>query len=275
MTRMNSTRYSKLVAWGFVAMLALSVAVPVAAVSVETKSVPSEAQVGSTYSANVTFTDLYSDNQEWQLNATTELENDPLWTLELIDVNGETTTVTRTGQNVTFSDTTISSPVSKVRVTVEGEVPAVANYSYADEETFTAMAVSQMPVTSDGSTGAASSIETFSTHHYTNESKTARDAIDEAAAAIAEAEEAGADTTAAEDSFDDAKAFYRNDDFQKAISNAEEATQQAEDAMSSKESSEQTTQLVIYGVIALVVIGLIGGGYYWYKQNQQDTSRLG
>jgi tetratricopeptide (TPR) repeat protein len=176
---------------------------------------------------------------------------------------------------VTFSNASIASPVDKIRLSVEGEVPEVANFSYANEETFTALSVAQVPVASDGQLGAPSTIESFDVHHYTADSQEAREAIDAAADAIAEAEEAGADTEAAESSLGDAKAFYRNGDFDQALANAEEAETQAEDALDAKQSSEQMTQFIMIGVGVLVVLALAGGGYYWYKQNQQDTSRLG
>lgn len=275
MTKMNSTRYSKLLTCCFVAMLALSVAAPVAAVSVDTADVPTEGEVGSQYEASVTFDDLFTQNDEWQVNVTTELVNQPKWTLELIDDGEVVETKTRVGQNVTFSDASVSSPVDEITLSVEGEVPEVGNYTYANEETFTAMSVSQIPVATSGETGAPAEIESWDAHHFTAESKEARNAIDAAAAAIADAEDADADTESAAESLANAKAFYRNADFDQAISNAENAEQEAADAIDAKESSERTTQLVIYAVIALVVLGLLGGGFYWYKQNQQNTSRLG
>jgi len=276
MTRMNSTRYSRLLACCLVAMLALSaVATPVLAVSVDSEDVPSEAEVGSEYSATVELSDLFSENEQWRLNATTELENQPLWTIELVDDGDVADTITRTGQNVTFSDTTISSPVDHVRVTVEGEVPAVANYSYADQSTFSAMSLAQVPVTSDGSTGAPSTIDSWTAVHFTSESSDARDAIDAASEAIASADDAGADVSEAEGALGDAKRFYSNEDFEAAVTNAEEAQQLAEEAESQQESSEQTQQLLLYAGVGVVVLLLVGGGFYWYRQNQQDTSRLG
>lgn len=276
MTRMNSTRYSRLLACCLVAMLALSAAAtPVLAVSVASEDVPSEAEVGSEYSATVELEDLFSENDQWQLNATTDLENQPLWTIELVDDGEVTDTITRTGQNVTFSDTTISSPVDHVRVTVEGEVPAVGNYSYADQSTFSAMSLAQVPVTSDGSTGAPSTIDSWTAAHFTTESSEARDAIDAASEAIASADDAGADVSDAESALGNAKRFYANEDFEAAVTNAEQAQQLAEDAESQQESSEQTQQLLLYAGVGVVVLLLIGGGAYWYKQNQQDTSRLG
>jgi sensor c-di-GMP phosphodiesterase-like protein len=257
-------------------MLALSaVATPVMAVNVESEDVPSEAEVGSEYSATVMLEDLFTENQQWQLNATTELENQPLWTLELVDDGEVMNTITRTGQNVTFSDSTIQSPVDHVRVTVEGEVPAVGNYSYADQSTFSAMSLAQVPVTSDGSTGAPSTIDSWTAAHYTSESSEARDAIDAASDAIASAEAAGADVSDAKGGLENAKRFYRNADFEAAVTNAEDAQELAEESQGQQESAEQTQQLLIFAGIGLVVLLLIGGGVLWYKQNKQDTCRLG
>jgi len=277
MTRMSSTRCSKLFACCLVAVLVLSaVAVPAAAVSVDSEDVPSEAEAGTDYEASVTLTDLYSDNDEWQLNASTELAGDPLWTVEYVGVDGDVTeTVTKTGQNVTVSERAVESPVSEVRVTVEGTVPEVGNWSYDPRPSFLAMALAQVPVTSDGSTGSPSTIETWTTAHFTADSQAARDAIESASAAISDAESAGGDVSEAEDSLADAKRFYRNEDFDAATSNAEDATQEAEDAEQAAQSSQQTQQLLLFGGVAVVVLLLVGGGVYWYKQNQQDTSRLG
>lgn len=277
MTKMNSTRYSRLFACCLVAMLALSaVATPVMAVSVDSEDVPSEAEVGTQYEASVTLTDLYSENNNWQLNVSTELTGDPLWTVEYIGVDGDVTDeVTRTGQNVTVSERNVESPISEVRVTVEGTVPEVGNWSYEPQPSFLAMELAQVPVTSDGSTGAPSTIETWTAAHYTADSKEARDAITSAEDAIASADEAGGDVGAAENSLEDAKRFYSNEDFEAAMTNAEEAEQQANDAEQAAQSSQQTQQLLIYAGVGVVVLLLIGGGVYWYRQNQQDTSRLG
>jgi hypothetical protein len=277
MTRMNSTRYSRLFACCLVAMLALStVATPVMAVSVDSADVPSEAEAGTQYEASVTLTDLYSENSNWQLNVSTELTGDPLWTVEYVGVDGDVTDeVTRTGQNVTVSERTVESPISEVRVSVEGTVPEVGNWSYEPQPSFLAMELAQVPVTSGGSTGSPSTIETWTAVHFTSESSEARDAIDTASDGIASAEEAGADVSEAEGALGDAKRFYSNEDFEAAVTNAEEAQQLAEEAESQQESSEQTQQLLIFAGVGVVVLLLIGGGVYWYRQNQQDTSRLG
>jgi len=275
MTRMNSTRYSKLFACCLVAVLALSAAVPAAAISVDSEDVPAEAEVGSTVSASATFAELYTENDRWQLNATTELENQPKWTLELVDDGDVIGTKTRVGQNVTFSETTVESPVDEVRVTVEGEVPEVGNYSYAEKETFTAMSVAQVPVASDGSTGSPSTIESYEAHHFTADSKEAREAIDGANSTIDEAAAADADVSDAESSLANAKAFYRNADFEQAVTNAEDAQSQAESALDRQQSAQQTQQLLLFAAVGVLVLALIGGGVYWYKQNQQNTNRLG
>jgi hypothetical protein len=272
---MNSTRYSRLVAGCLVAMLALSVAAPVAAVSVASEDVPAEAEVGSEYTASAELEELFSENQQWQVNATTELENQPLWTLELVDDGEVVDTITRTGQNVTFSDTTIESPIDHVRITVEGEVPEVGNWSYANRPSFTAMSVAQVPVTSDGSTGAPTEIDTWEAAHYTADSQSAREAIASAEQTISSAASDGADVTEAEGALTDAKRFYGNADFDAAVTNAEEASTLADEALSQQESSQQTQQLLIYAGVGVVVLALAGGVFYWYKQNQQDTSRLG
>jgi hypothetical protein len=277
MTRMNSTRYSRLFACCLVAMLALSaVATPVMAVSVDSEDVPSEAEAGTQYEASVTLTDLYSENNNWRLNVSTELAGDPLWTVEYVGVDGDVTDeVTRTGQNVTVSERTVESPISEVRVSVEGTVPEVGNWSYEPQPSFLAMELAQVPVTSDGSTGAPSTIETWTAAHYTADSQAARESIESATDAIASADDGGADVSDAEGALENAKRFYANEDFEAAVTNAEEAQQLAEDAESQQESSEQTQQLLVYAGVGVVLVLLVGGGVYWYRQNQQDTSRLG
>ncbi|WP_323675402.1 hypothetical protein [Halorubellus sp. PRR65] len=273
---MSSIRCSRLLACCLVAVLALSVAAPAAAVSVDAEDVPSEAEAGTQYEASVTLTDLYSDNSKWRLNASTELVEDPLWTVEYVGVDGDVTEeVTRTGQNVTVSERDVESPISEVRVTVEGEVPEVGNWSYEPRPSFLAMELAQVPVTSDGSTGAPSTIDTWTTAHYTTDSQEAREAIESATEAISSAEEAGGDVSDAENALTNAKRFYRNEDFDAAVSNAEDAQEQANDAEQSAQSSQQTQQLLLYAGVGVVVLLLIGGGVYWYRQNQQDTSRLG
>lgn len=258
--RTSLNRSSKLL----VACLVLlsAVAAPAAAVSVADSDVPSEAEVGTQVSATATLDELYQNPQleSWTLQGQTNL-TDVTWTVTFYDQTGSKVGQESVdGQNMT-ADVAASDDVSEVEVKVTGTVPEVTNYSYDPDQTFLFASLTQAR---DG--GSSNAIESWQVHHYTAESQPAREAIDEAAAAV---DSSGSDE--AEQTLNNAVSAYENANFELATELANEAQSQAESA----EQSQQTTQLALYAVGGLLVVGLIVGGLFWYRSQQDSYDKLG
>jgi hypothetical protein len=264
MVRTNWNHCSRVVAVLVVAALCCSaLAVPVAAVSVASEDVPSEAQVGEQVTATVTLEQLYRNPQleEWRLGGETDLQN-VTWTVSYIDQTGaKVDQESIDGQNVTSSTIAASDGVSEVEVSVTGTVPAVETYTYEPEEEFLLLGLSQVR-----QGGSSSSIESYSAHHYTSESREARNALESAAAALEDAsnEDAEADFASAVDA-------YEAGNFDNAVRQAE----RAEDEANAAAQSAETTQLVLMGAGVLVVLALLVGGVLYWRSQQDSYDKLG
>jgi hypothetical protein len=242
----------------------LSVAAPVAAVSVGDTTVPDEASVGSQVEATVTLTELYQNPtlEQWQLEGETQLR-DVTWSISYVDQTGAT--VGREefdGQRFNSSTIAAADGTAEVRVHVSGTVPPVESYSYDPAQTFTMMSLTQAR---EG--GNTNDIDTWETHYFTGASDEARAAIDEARAAI----DAAGSPTEAQNTFDQAVNAYESENFDLAVELANEAQSQAESA----QQSQQTFQLVLYGVGGLVVVALLVGGFLYWRSQQDSHDPLG
>ena len=260
MTKTNLSRFSSLL----LALLVLfSFAAPVAAVSVSETDVPEEAAVDSQVEATVTLTELYRNPtlDQWRLRGETEL-TDVTWSLSYVDQTGAT--VDREefdGQNFTSSQIAADDGTAEVRLRVTGTVPDVDSYTYDPEQQFVFLSLTQ---TRDG--GNANAIDTWERHHFTSGSDEARNAIDDASAAIETAQSNGAGVGEAENTRNQAINAYESENFGLATELANEAQSQAESA----EQSQQTFTLALYAAGGLVVVVLIVGGFLYWR-SQQDT----
>ncbi|WP_256296431.1 hypothetical protein [Haloarchaeobius salinus] len=271
---MNSSRYSRWAILAAVAMLAFAAVGTAVAVQVTEEDVPDEGQVGEDYSATMTLGELYQnpDYTSWTLRGETELE-DVTWTVTTTDTDtgNQVDSQSFDGQSFNYSNIDAeANDANQVTVEVTGTVPSVGNFTYADEETFVVADLTQVR---EG--GTSNGIATSEAHHFTEESQAARQAIGEAEEAIDEADAAGGDTSTAEDSVESAISAYEGENFGNAQNLAERAQEEANTAQSNAESTEQRNQLLLYAGVGIVVIALIGGGVYWYRQQQDDYSRLG
>ncbi|WP_436929434.1 hypothetical protein [Halosimplex halobium] len=258
MTKMSWIRSSKSVA--LVALLALSLAAvgTAGAISVQPGEVPEETRVGETVSTTVTVEDPFVDMpDEWTLQGSTELES-VSWTV----------TVRQQGEQVsqeTYGDQSFDHPLEAanngdtVVVELTGDTPAVENYTYEPAETYTLYDLESVQGNS------TSGLNTTAVHHYTNASKDARQSIDEAAEAI---NASGADN--GQDDLDQAISAYESGNFGNAESNAQDALEAAEQA----EQSAQRNRMILMAVGALVVLGIIGGGVYYWRSNQDEPTKL-
>lgn len=228
------------------------------ALSISAENVPDEAEVGSEVNATITVDDAYTDNAEWTLETETELTN-VSWTVEEFDQGSRVNQWNGGGQ--TFSQNLSSDPSGdEVQITIRGTVPSINNYTYEPKENFTFVAIKR--TTGDNT----ETLKTYSVHHFTNDSKTARKKIDAAQSAI---NNTGGDSEAEAD-LEQAISAYDSANFDNAISIAEDAKSKAQQ----KQQSQQTTQLLLFGGIGVVVIVLVGGGVWYYRKQQDNYDKL-
>ncbi|WP_262180491.1 hypothetical protein [Haloarcula laminariae] len=256
---MNSIRYSRATVALLCVVGLLAVAGTASAFTVSTASdVPNETAVGSEVSVTYVIEDPYDGPpNEYTLEGETELEN-VSWTVEVFD-QGDSVDQT------TYGDQSFSQPMDRdgdqngdeVRITLEGTVPAVGNYTYEPAENYTVAEFTRTAGSNENQ------FRSDSAHHYTEESREARQAIDAAGTAI---EEAGGNSEA-ENLRSNAISSYENGNFENAIDLANEAQNTAQQA----QQSQQTTQTLLYAAGAVVLLLLLGGGgYYLYSQSKDD-----
>lgn len=265
MTKMNSTRCSS----RGIVLLVLAVAVvglagTAAAVSVSETSVPDTAEVNSSQTATVTLSDLYSDGapSEWTLRMESNLSGTVDWTVSKEKFgNAGIQNESSSGQSY---ETTVSQSDDDetVVVTVSGTVPMPDEWSYSPPQQVAAVTLYRV-----NDAGNRVELGTATVQPYTQASQNARQAIAAAQQAI---NDTSGDTSEAERSLEQAISAYNNENFENALSNAQDAQNAAE----STQSSQQTTQLLLYGAIGVVVLLLVGGGVYYYRSQQDSYDKL-
>lgn len=261
MTKTSWSRFSKLSLACLVALTAL--VAPVAAVTVADEDVPSDAQVESKVTATVTLDELYQNPQleSWTLAGSTEL-TDVTWTVTYYDQTGsKIDQQSFDGQNFSGANVVADDGTSEVEVRVSGTAPTIDAYTYDPEQSFTVMSLQQ---TREG--GSSNDLRTWTTHHYTAESQDARSALDESRAAV---QNSGSDE--AQGTFDNAVSAYENGNFELATELANQAQSEAEQA----EQSSQTRQLLIYAAGGLAAIGVVVGGVFYWRSQQNSYDKLG
>jgi hypothetical protein len=263
MTKTSWSRFSKL---AVVCLLALSVAsVPAAGVSVGDSTVTSDAEVGTQITATVTLTELYQNPQleSWTLAGETELTA-VTWTVEYYDQTGaRVNQQSFDGRSFSGAQVSAEEGTSEVRVRITGTVPEVTEYSYDPAQSFTVLDLTQ---TREG--GSSTDIESWSATHYTEESREARTAIDDAAAATGSVDSQEADRL-----LENAIEAYNGggDEFSLAIDLASQAQTEAEQTR----QSNRLTRFALYGVGGLVVVGLLVGGVFYWRSKQGGPDKLG
>ncbi len=239
-----------------VGLLASALAGPVAAVDSSPQTAPDESEVGSEFDATYDLTNLFDEFERWTLVGETDLEN-VTWTVQQYDQAGnQVAQDSYNGQ--TFSQRIdIESGVSRVEVRVTGTTPGFGTPTYDPPQRFTA---ADFRLEREGGTQQA--INSHETHHYTQESSTTRQNVEQAERAV--------------ERFGDEQS---RETFQRAVSafeasNYDNADQLADEAESEAQRNRRTRTTLLYGGAALVGIALVGGGYYVYRSRQQDPDRL-
>ncbi|MFB6189451.1 MAG: hypothetical protein ABEI57_06175 [Halapricum sp.] len=228
----------------------------VAAVQTKNVSAPDQAKVGQEVTAKVTITDLYQPDSDWTLQGTTQLQNVTNWKVTKTYPNGTTASQTFGGTSQFEVPVNASANFASITISITGDAPPVSNYSYDPPQQF--QAAKLVKVVGDGQ----SEVETVSVHHYTSDSKQARQNIQDAEDAVS-----GTNNGDAKSYLQNAIDWYNTGNFEKANSNAKKAKNSANQA----KSSQNTMQLVLYAIGAIVILALIGGGLYYYRNQQQDS----
>lgn len=228
-----------------------------AAVTVTEDDVPNEVEAETGTSVTVTLDEPYEGApSEWTLRAETNLTGERTWQISKRKFGGSGI------ENESGSGTSIETAVSQsnddesITLTVTGTMPNRSVYNYEPQQNLSAITLYR--VTDSGET----EIGTVHVPYYTEQSKEAREQIDQAKAAI---DQAGSVSDSTRSDYQSAIEFYNSGQFQSAIREANSAEQSAKQT----KQSQQTTQLLIYGGVGVLALALIGGGV-WYWRNQQD-----
>ncbi|MFB6192304.1 MAG: hypothetical protein ABEI11_03165 [Haloarculaceae archaeon] len=242
-----------------VVLLLIAATAPAAAVASDVTGLPEESRVGTDVRAQFTLTELYADgSQEWTLRGNTSLTA-VQWTVEKRTLSGNVTRESYSGGSFA-TRVAADEDVEEVVVTIAGTTPEVSNYSYEPRQTYL---FAEFEKTVGGSN---ETITERSVHHYTNESREARLAIDSASEVVNET------------SSDEAKRLLNNSisaydtgNFDNAIDLAEQAETEAR----TRQQSNRRTQLLLFGGIGVLALAAIGGGLYYYRSRQDDYDKLG
>ena len=227
----------------------------VAAVESSPQELPEESEVGTEFEATFEVTELFDEFERWTLVGNTELDN-ATWTIRQFNQAGDQIVRQEADGSTAAQDVDIDDGTATVEVRISGTTPELGELSYDPPDRFLA---ANFTLERDGGTERV--IGEHESHHYTQESREARQAIDSARDAVGDS---GGD---AQSSLDSAISAYEGGNFENAISLAERAESEA--------TQSQTIRTALLGVGAVIVLAiLLGGGYWVYKSRQQGPSRL-
>ncbi|WP_246983704.1 hypothetical protein [Halorientalis marina] len=246
------------VALALVGVLLLGAVGTAAALTITASDVPEESEVGNEVQSRFTIDDAFTENSQYTLRLETELNN-VSWTVEKYDQGSRVEQWQGGGQE--FQQQVSSDPTGdEIRIQIVGDTPGIDEYNYSNPENFTVVAIRSQ--TGDN----VQTLKTYEVHHFTEQSQAARDAIDEAQQAI---DEAGGDSEA-ESELDQAISAYDSGNF----GNAESIANDARDTANQKEQSQQTTQMLLFAGLGVLVLALVVGGVWYYRNQQDDYDKL-
>ncbi|WP_178918159.1 hypothetical protein [Natronomonas gomsonensis] len=229
---------------------------PAAAVDSSSDDMPEEAEVGTTVEATVELTQLFDEFEQWTLRGETNMTN-VTWTVRQFDQAGNQVAQTSADGQSVETEVDIEDGTNRIEVEIRGTAPEIETLSYDPPQRFRFAEFTQ--VRSGGTTNA---IDSYEVHHYTTDSKEAREAIDSANEAVG-----SSGSSEAQSSLDSAISAYEAGNFDNAIRNAERAENEA------SESATLRTGLIV-GAVVIVALLFVGAAYYLYKSRQQGPSRL-
>jgi flagellar basal body-associated protein FliL len=241
--------------------LALAAVGTAGAISVDDQSAYNESRVGETVSTTIVIDDPFQGDEvseTWTLNASTELEN-VRWTVTILD-QGNQVDETVYGEQRFQQELQLDNGGDEIRIELTGETPPVENYTYRPVERYVLWDLNAV----SGSNEA--DLNDSEIHHYTNDSKEARLAIDNASRRINET----GGPPEARNTLNNSVSAYENGNFPNAVDLAEEAQEQAQ----STQESQQQTQLLLYVGLAVVALLVVGGGIYYWQSQQDDYGKL-
>ena len=258
MMRMSWIRSSKGATLVALFALLLAAAGPAGALTISDQTDFEDSRVGETVSTTVVIEDPFTDQpDEWTLQGSTELEN-VSWTVTVLQQGNQINETVYGDQ--TFEQTlSLDNGGDEVRIDLTGDTPTVENHTYDPRETYVLWDLVSVTGSSE------STLNTSTVHHYTNDSREARNAIDNATMAVN-----GSGNQDAQDQLNRSVEAYNGGQFDLAIDTAQDAQNTAEQA----EQSQQQTRTLIYAAIALVVLAIIGGGVYYWRANQDEPTKL-
>lgn len=252
MKKMNWTHSSKGIVLGVLLAIAFVMVGTATAVTVA-GTAPDAAEVGDTVEMQVTVEDPFDgQDDQWTLQGETELEG-ASWSVESVNVGGDRVNRVDTTGDTFEIGLDSGDGVNEVTVELQGTVPEMTVFDYRDQdaENYVAMGLS---VEESGASLQGMPLEA---HRFTEESREARQAIDDARDVV------GEDS----DELDTAITLYESEQF-------EEATAEANEVREDAEGAEQTRSFLLLGGGAIALLLVVGGVFYLYKQRQQDTSKL-
>jgi hypothetical protein len=254
---MSWTHSSKGVILGVLLAISLMAVGTAAAVSVSGDA-PAPAENGTEVSMTATIDEPFADApDQWTLRGQTELDG-ATWTIEAYDQRGNVVTRQDTsGANFT-QDLNFDNDATRVNVTVTGTVPTLTAFNYEDRaaENYTVMQLNQ-------ANGDAID-RTWDAHRFTNDSQTARQAIDDAQAAVDEAS-----GNAGQEDLERAISAYNAGNFENALSLADSAQSTAEE-----NQDEGGLPIALIAGAIVVVLVVVGGALYYRQSQQQDNYKL-
>ncbi len=246
---------SEAVALGILLAASLVAVGPAVAITVSGDP-PDATEVGEDVSMTITLEEPFADApDQWTLRGESDLE-DASWTVTTIE-QGRTVDTNEYGSATFEQDLDIENGATVVEITVDGSAPEMTEFNFDNvaAEMFTVATVGR------ATDGSVNTIESWEVRRFTEDSNEARQAIAEADEAVA-----GTDSDEAQNLLSDAKAFYANEEFDRAIDNAEQAQETAESASSS-------LPLIPIAGGAVVLIVVIAGVLY-YRRQQQSGYKL-
>ena len=282
------------------------------AATVSDDAVPEDGEAGEEITVTIEVTDLYDDHEQWQVTATTELEDGEWWVDSYQDgqLVGDQSDTGDQFDPIELDESDEDAP-DTIEIELVATVPEIDSFSYEDGEAVQAMEL----LGHDGD--SQFTIETWSLDRYVTGdpgSREARSDLDDARAEIDDASDDGRDVSDADDRFEDAVAHYDDGDFADAVAAAEEAVslieaddadadgaadEEPDDAEATDDESDGTdadassaddsdadavdestddesgigiVTLLFYGLGVLVLVAVVGGVLY-LRQQKNTPSR--